>query len=134
MSQTSDNSREPAIARANRTFMETFKRQDASALSQLYTVDGQLLPAHSDVVQGRPATEKFWHGVMGAGIAEAVLETVDVEGAGDQAWEVGSYSLIGRDAALLDRGKYVIWKRIGDAWFLHRDIWTTTAPRASGLA
>jgi uncharacterized protein (TIGR02246 family) len=129
MSHVRAGSYRDLVSGANRRFMDAFKRQHAADLAALYTTDGQLLPAHSDVVSGRPAIEKFWQAVMTAGIAEVLLETSEADGASDQAWEVGSYTLKSQDGTTADRGKYVvIWQRAGDTWQLHRDIWTTSLP------
>jgi uncharacterized protein (TIGR02246 family) len=108
--------------------MEAFRRRDAAAIADLYTRDGQLLPANSDFVTGTDAIRAFWQGAMDMGIEEVVLETAELEGHRDTAHEVGRYTLrAGGEAA--DSGKYlVIWRREGGSWKLHRDIWTTSRP------
>jgi ketosteroid isomerase-like protein len=116
-----------ALSTANRKFMESFKQGDAASLATLYTENGQLLPAASDFVTGRPAIQAFWQGAMDMGIKSARLETVEMESHGDTAHEVGKYSLHGEGAQLMDQGKYiVIWKQHQGQWKLHRDIWTTS--------
>jgi uncharacterized protein (TIGR02246 family) len=118
-----------AIASANANFMSAFARRDAAGMAALYTPDGQLLPTGSDVVDGPQAIEAFWQAVMGMGIKEATLDTVEVEAHGDAAYEVGRYTLKGDGGQLLDQGKYVvIWKRDGGQWKLHRDIWNSSLP------
>lgn len=120
-----------AIASANRRFMDAFGRGDAAGVARLYTSNGQLLPAHSEVVEGTPAIERFWRGVMDMGLSEAVLESLEIEGQGDTAYEVGRYTLKA-GGQVADSGKYlVIWKLEAGAWKLHRDIWTTSRPAAS---
>ena len=119
-----------AIAAANQSFMRAFARGDAAGMAALYTADGQLLPTHSDVVSGTQAIQTFWQAVMGMGITEASLETVEVEAHGDTAHEVGRYRL-GGESGPLDHGKYiVIWKRESGQWKLHRDIWNSSVPPA----
>ncbi len=45
--------------------------------------------------------------------------------------EQGRYELADADGNVADHGKYiVIWKRDGDDWKLHRDIWNTSTPPA----
>ncbi len=116
------------IQAANRRFMEAFRRRDAAAIADLYTRDGQLLPANSDFVTGTDAIRAFWQGALDMGIEEVVLETAELKGHGDTAHEVGRYTLrAGGEAA--DSGKYlVIWRQEGGSWKLHRDIWTTSRP------
>ena len=118
------------IGAANARFMEAFRRADADGIAACYTPDGQLLPSNHDVIAGTAAIAGFWRAVIAAGIGEAQLETVEVEGRGDLAVEVGRYALAGADGGTLDQGKYVVvWHREGGGWKLHRDIWTTSLPQ-----
>ena len=117
------------VEAANRQFMEAFGRGDASSVARLYTSTAQLLPAHSDFVEGTTAIQRFWQSAMDMGLKEAVLETVEVEAHGDTAHEVGRYTLKAARGQVADAGKYlVIWKHEGSGWKLHRDIWTTSRP------
>ncbi len=120
-----------AIDAGNQSFMANFGRQDATGMASLYTANGQLLPANSDVVSGAAGIQAFWQGVFDQGLRKAVLETVELEDHGDTATEVGRYTLKADGGAVADQGKYiVIWKNDGGAWKLHRDIWTTSQPPA----
>jgi uncharacterized protein (TIGR02246 family) len=128
---TATNQRE-AINAANANFMAAFRASDVGAVTDCYTSDAQLLPANSEPVTGREAIEGFWRRAMGKGIASLKLETVEVEGQGDLAVEVGRYTLAGADGGALDNGKYVVvWHRDAGTWKLHRDIWTTSRPAAT---
>ena len=116
-----------AIEAADEVFMATFERGDTAALADLYTENGQLLPAGSDFVTGKEAVQNFWQGAMEMGIKSVKLETIEVEGHGDTAIEEGKYTLRGESGNVMDRGKYiVIWKQQVGQWKLHRDIWTTS--------
>jgi ketosteroid isomerase-like protein len=111
--------------------MEAFGRGDAAGVARLYTPSAQLLPAHSDFVEGIAAIQRFWQGAMDMGLKEAVLESLEVEGYGETAHEMGRYTLKTGTGEVADSGKYlVIWKQEGGAWKLHRDIWTTSRPAA----
>ena len=115
-----------AIASADAAFCTAFNRGDAAGVAALYAEGGQLLPAHSEIVE-RPAIGTFWQGVMNLGIKSVELKPVEVEHCGDYAHEVGSYVLRLADGKTADRGKYlVIWKRAQGEWKLYRDIWTTS--------
>ncbi len=119
------------IESANKAFTAAFKRGDGAAMANLYTREGQLLPANSDVVRGTEAIREFWQRVVGMGLKDASLETIEVEAHGDTAIEVGRYRLLA-DAGVADQGKYlVVWKNEGGTWKLHRDIWTTSQPAAA---
>jgi len=112
---------------ADHDFMQTFGRGDAKAIAARYTSDGQLLPAHSDLVTGRQVIQDFWQAAIDTGIKTVQLDTLEVEGYGGTAIEVGKYKLGGEEEQVLDEGKYiVIWKRENGQWRMHRDIWNTS--------
>ncbi len=118
-----------AIVAANEQFMIAFKSGDATAMAALYTEDAQLLPPNSDLVSGKQAVQVFWTTVFDMGIETAALETSEVEGVGDTAYEVGKYTLFIAGEQVADSGKYVvIWKRVNGQWKLYRDIWNTSVP------
>ena len=117
-----------AIEAANAQFVAALSRGDASGIIAMYTANAQMFPANSDIVSG-PAIRQFWQGAVDAGIRNLTLTTLEVEAQGNIAYEVGTYALPGDDNKMLDVGKYVVvWKREGDQWRLHRDIWTTSMP------
>ncbi len=119
------------IDAANQEFMAAFGRQDASGMAGLYTAGGQLLPTNSDFVTGTDSIRAFWQGAFDMGLKQAVLDTVELDGRGDTAIEVGRYRLLTAGDAVADEGKYiVIWKRDAGAWKLHRDVWNTSRPAA----
>ena len=100
-------------------------------MASLYTDNGQLLPANSDVVAGAAGIQAFWQGLFEMGLRSAVLETVELENHGETAAEVGRYTLKADGGAVANQGKYiVVWKNDGGTWKLHRDIWTTSQPAA----
>ena len=118
-----------AIVAANEQFMTAFNNSDDAALAALYTEDAKLMPSNSDFVSGNEAVQAFWKSVFVMGIKSATLETLEVEGMGDTAWEVGEYTLFTEGEQVADSGKYiVIWKMVSGQWKLHRDIWNTSMP------
>jgi uncharacterized protein (TIGR02246 family) len=121
------------IVAANARFSEAFRMGDPAAAAACYTPDAQLLPTNSDAIAGTQAIAQFWGSVFGMGIVDARLETLEVEGGGDFAVEVGRYALVAADGAEADRGKYVVvWHRAGSEWKLHRDIWNSSRPPQGG--
>jgi uncharacterized protein (TIGR02246 family) len=117
------------IMTCNKSFMEAFARGDAAGLAALYTAGGQLLPPNSDVVSGRDAIRAFWQGAIDMGLKEARLDTMEAEGVGNTAIEVGKYTLCLAGGQVADTGKYVvIWKTEAGGWKLHRDIWNSSRP------
>ena len=118
-----------AIVAADQTFMTTFSRGDAAGIAALYTENGQFLPPNSDFVTGKQVIQATFQAFMDMGIKAVKLETIEVEGYGDTASEVGRYTLEGEDGQVLDNGKFiVIWKKEAGQWKLHRDIINTSMP------
>ena len=118
-----------AIEAANEQFMDAFRRGDAAALAGLYSEQGQAFPPNGDIAQSRRAIQDVWQAAMDAGIKGARLNTLEVDGQDDTAYEVGKYTLLGEAGQTLDAGKYiVIWKREAGQWKLHRDIWNSSQP------
>jgi len=117
-----------AIAAVNENFMAAFKRGDAAGLADFYTENGQLLPTGRDFVTGRAAIQASWQATMDRGIVKTVrLETVEAEGHGDTAIEIGKFISSGGAGNVINRGKYVvIWKKESGQWKLHRDIWNSS--------
>ena len=117
------------ILAGNQKFMAAFGQRNAAALAKLYTKGGQLLPPGSEAVAGAAAIQAFWQGALDLGLAQAKLDTLEVEGHRDTAIEVGKYALLTAEGQVADAGKYlVIWKVEGKAWKLHRDIWNSSQP------
>jgi uncharacterized protein (TIGR02246 family) len=121
-----------AVDGANRQFMDAFSRGDAARIATLYAEDAQLYPPGVPAVSGRVEIEKYWRGVLALPVKEMRLETAEVGAFGDDASEVGRYTLVSNDSRELDAGKYVaLWKRGAGGWKLHRDIWNSNAPFVS---
>lgn len=115
------------IRQANDAFEAAFDRQDSTGMSQLYTPDAVLLPPGASEMEGPQAIAQFWQGAMQMGVAKAQLTTTEAEQHGDTTVEIGHFVLSGGNGDQLDHGKYlVVWKRQGDQWFLHRDIWNSS--------
>ncbi len=118
-----------AIREADEKFVTTFSRGDAAGLAALYTENAQFLPPNSDPVTGRPAIQATFQGFMDMGVKAIKLESIEVEGYGNTASEVGKYTLEDEGGQVLDQGKFmVIWKQEAGQWKLHRDMINTSMP------
>ena len=120
----SDDTRE-SIESSNQAFAAAFLRGDAEAVAELYTKDAELLPPGAGVVAGRVAIAAFWKGAIDAGVKDLVLTTVQVESAGDLAYEVGTVRIVAKDDQVSEDRYLVVWKRENGKWQLHRDIWNS---------
>lgn len=112
-----------SVEAGNREFTKAFLRGDSAGVAALYTEDAQVIAPGSALVSGRAAIAAFWQKSIDAGTKDVALETTDVESAGGLAYETGNVRLVAKDGAV-SRARYlVVWKRVGDRWLLHRDIW-----------
>jgi uncharacterized protein (TIGR02246 family) len=122
-----------AIERANRAFIAAFNAHDAAKIGRLYASDAAVLPPGAAPASGRAAVQKFWQGMIDAGITNVSVQTREVQSSGNLAYEAGQFALDvpGKDGpATHVTGKYVVvWKRVGGAWRLYRDIWNDTPQR-----
>jgi uncharacterized protein (TIGR02246 family) len=112
-----------AVEAGNKTFVATFLRGDAKAVSELYTENAQVIAPGEPVARGRAAIAAAWQKSIDSGIKDVKLETLDVESAGDLAYETGVVRLVARDGKVSSARYVVVWKREGGRWKLHRDIW-----------
>ena len=114
------------IDAVNRQFVDGAGSGNIDAMGGVYTEDARILPPGQPMVQGRAAIKEFWAGAAEAlGVTGVDLTTEVLETHGDTAEEIGAFTIHGADG-VLDQGKYVVvWKRTGDGWRWHWDIWNS---------
>jgi uncharacterized protein (TIGR02246 family) len=126
------------IDKANQRFEQAFNKGDAAALAKMYTEQATVLPPDADMVEGREAIQKFWHGAVGAGFQNLTLKSVRIdEYGGDAAREIGRFSLEtpGPHGQTKVEGKYVVvWRKSASEWQLDSDIWNTNKPPEPAVA
>ncbi|HEX7077605.1 MAG TPA: DUF4440 domain-containing protein [Candidatus Eisenbacteria bacterium] len=121
-----------SVDAANKQFMDAFARKDAPAIGLLYAEDARAYPPGAPLVDGRPAIEKMWGSVVALPVSEVRIETAEVNGGADWAWETGRYTIVGSDSQNVETGKYlVVWKHDEAGWKLYRDVWNSDAPATS---
>jgi ketosteroid isomerase-like protein len=117
-----------AIGAATAQFIAAFGRQDAAGCARLYTEQGATLPPNAGIARGRAAIQAVWQELFDAGLTAFAVDSLELEGAGEWAYEMGRYRLYAGDE-LADEGKYLlIWKREAGQWRIHRDIVNTSRP------
>jgi ketosteroid isomerase-like protein len=105
-----------------------YNDKNADAVAAIYTDDGQLLPPNAGAVNGRAAIKDFWSNDISTQWAKISIKAESSAVAGDWAYRSGAWSV--ESPALT--GKYVeVWKRAGDGWQLHKDIWNLDAAPAA---
>jgi ketosteroid isomerase-like protein len=120
------NSVRKAVEEGNRRLGSALERKSYGEIAALYTDDAKVLPPDASIVSGKAAIASFWQqAVTELGLLGATLSTLDLEVAGDTAFEVGVAKLKTTQGSL--QVKYVVvWRRSEDGlWLLHRDIWNS---------
>lgn len=115
-----------SVEEGNRKFGAAAGRKDYSGLAALYTDNAKLLPPDAPIVTGRKAIEEFWRAAAATlGLISVTLKTLNLEVAGNTAYEVGEADL--KLSSGQAKVKYlVVWLKGGDGeWRLHRDIWNS---------
>ena len=116
------------ISKTNEAFMSAVANGDAAKVAAQYTDDALLMAPNADLVTGKQEIQNMMQGFVDAGINGINLESTEIEGIGNMAFEVGKYTL-SVDEQVIDNGKYiVIWKKVGEDWKLHRDIFNSNVP------
>jgi uncharacterized protein (TIGR02246 family) len=123
-SASADDARQ-AVEAGNRAFIAAFLRGDASAVADRYTENAQVIAPGAPIASGRAAIAEFWKKSIASGIKDLTLETTDVESDGNLAYETGIVRLVSTEGATTAGRYVVVWKRVGERWFLHRDIWNS---------
>ena len=119
------------ISAINRMFEDAARKGDVDRLASLYTKDAMAFPPDGPIVRGRDNIKQMWATVaQQMGLKDVNLETLDLEVAGDTAYEVGRATLTLGAAGMPPTAvvKFVVvWKQEGGQWRLHRDIWNNQA-------
>ena len=114
------------IAKLNESWMDDYKKGDAKAVGDHYTEDAVSLAPGIKPIVGRQAIIDFWRVAMVEGSGILDIRSKEVERAGDFAIETGETMVVGDDDVVTDRYNYmVLWKRSGDSWLIHREIWNS---------
>jgi ketosteroid isomerase-like protein len=111
-----------AIERLNKIFVEAHIKGDAKTIAGQYSKDAQCLWEDEPIFSGRENIEAAWKKLIGDGGRKADVKTLEVQEAGDWAYEVGAFIITEKDDVIYD-GKYIIvWKKEDGQWRIHRDI------------
>lgn len=122
------------IAAATRRFLQLFASNDIAGIAACYTEDAQMLVANMNVIRGRRAIESVFKFTAGEGHT-LQFQTHELDVLGTTAIAVGRYIRRRRDGSIFDDGKYmVVWRKVDGQWKIHRDMFSTSLPKAAAPA
>jgi ketosteroid isomerase-like protein len=116
------------LSQMNKDFVKALLARDATAASMLYMEDASLLPPNEPIVTGRDNIQKYWQGLIDAGILDVSVATIARGSNGDLGYEIGRYHLTTgqpKGKAYTENGKYIelltrtedgTWKSIYGIW------------------
>jgi uncharacterized protein (TIGR02246 family) len=114
-----------AVEAGNRSLIAAVLRGDASAVADHYTENAQVIAPGAPISTGRAAVTEFWQSVIESGIKDVTLDTAEAESDGNIAYETGALGIVSNDGTRTTARYVVVWRRVGDKWFLHRDTWNS---------
>jgi len=107
-----------AIEQEIARFEKAANAKDTATIANMYAQDGTLLPPGSPPIKGRANIEAYWKSFFDAGASGARLRVVEVQSAGDFAYEIGGFEAnlpVPQGGIARTAGKYVVvWKRQTD--------------------
>jgi len=128
----SDNPEATRIAAAGRRFVSLFALNDAAKIAACYTDDAEILSANMSPIRGRAAIESVFKFTNRPGHT-LEFQTAELDVLGETAIEIGAYVRKLGDGSTFSRGRYiVIWKRVGEEWKIHRDMFASQPRFDSG--
>jgi uncharacterized protein (TIGR02246 family) len=98
-------------------WLAAVRAEDHAAIAEIHAEDGRIIVANSPVISGRAAIAEFWKGLLAATDGTVVFgpTTIEVDGGGSMAFEVGTYSFKTGETA--NSGNYLVaWKKVGEVW------------------
>jgi ketosteroid isomerase-like protein/quercetin dioxygenase-like cupin family protein len=134
----------PAIVGNPQDVENTIRAKSAAAASAVanrnvepvvvaYAPDAVIIMPNTPAMTGPEGVRRAWTEFFALPNSRMTWQTtaVDVASSGDLATEYGTYqaSFDSPGGPVTDRGSYVtVWRRIGNDWFIVRDIATSTQP------
>jgi steroid delta-isomerase-like uncharacterized protein len=111
---------------------KAFNEADKALGTSQYTEDAMLMAPNAPSMVGHEAISGMFMGAEAFG-ASVSLNTVESFSSGQLGYARGEYTFTAPDGTVVDKGKYIeLHKKVGDKWLMHRDIFNSDLPAATG--
>ena len=115
-----------AINSVNKKLADCTNKGDIECAAMYYTENAIYIGPNMKPLVGR---DEIKAGMVDDGATLLTLQSDQIEAFGNTANELGTYTTTTRDGEQLDIGSYVVvWKKTGDGWKLHWDIFNSNLP------
>lgn len=122
------------IEEAHGRLAVAISQQDWSAAVDMFADDALMLPPASSPIQGHEATAAYWEAIHDRGLQTLDLQTMEIEGLGENILEVGKYVVRNEEDNIVDMGKHqVIWRQEGGTWRIYRYTYNSSMETQSPL-
>lgn len=131
--QDTDSAREQ-IEKWEASLSENFKKGDAIAMAEGYSMDAIVFPPNAPEIKGREAITKLWQGMLSMGKIDIKFNTDKVDVFGSAASSYGTYQLeitMVDGTVIRDNGKFLeVWEKQEDGdWLRTYDMWNSSVPQ-----
>jgi uncharacterized protein (TIGR02246 family) len=119
---------DPVLDKLTSEFAAAFNTRDAEKVASFYADDAVVMSPRTPLITGRASIEARYRQEFEQGLRNLRLRPIESALAGAHAFEVGTSTVaLDTPSGLLSAsGKYVvIYKRVGDAWKIAYDIFTS---------
>jgi len=127
-----------AILQQATSFSEAFVDGDMATIVAIYTKEGKIFPADSEIMTGTAALANYWQRGPDVTALHHKLTPLEIVVTGDRATDYGYYEGKTRykDGPVSSwRGKYVVvWKKVEGKWLMDIDIWNRIVEPAQPTA
>jgi uncharacterized protein (TIGR02246 family) len=119
---------DPSLDKLAVEFEAAFKAKDAAKVAAFYAEDAVMMPPNEPSVKGRTAIQAHYANQFKQGFTNLDLNPTESAVSGQQAFDVGTSSIVLPDGRT-ENGKYlVVYKRVGADWKLAYDIFNSDSP------
>ena len=122
------------LGQMNRDFAKALTAHDAVAAANLYDENASILPPNEPIVKGRANIQKYWQGLIDAGLIDGTVKTIDAKSSGNIGYEIGRYQLNlkgPKGDTIVDKGKYTEVLKLDSAsgkWISIYGMWSADEP------